>query len=140
MNLAKGIVSAVTAPARVGLAAADASLILATAAVGVAKQTLGASGGHPTNAVTSMLGIDDTIVRANRLAKLLDDDAPLGRAIAPDGPVDRLLRPGGVVDLLTSEGGLLDRLTAEHKLTYEQKSKIAGYADAAAARLQGRCS
>ena len=48
-----------------------------------------------------MLGIDDAIGRANRLARLLDDDAPLGRAIAADGPIDRLLRPGGVVDMLT---------------------------------------
>jgi len=112
MNFAKGIVSAATAPARVGLAAADASLNLASAAVGVAKRALG-DGPAGTNALTSMLGIDDALVRANRLAKLLDDNAPLGRAVAPDGPLDRLLRPGGVVGLLTSEGGLLDRLTAE---------------------------
>ena len=66
-----------------------------------------------SNAVANMLGIDDAIARANRLARLLDDDMPLGRAIATDGPIDRLLRPGGVVDMLTAHGGLLDRLTAE---------------------------
>ena len=37
-----------------------------------------------------MLGIDDAITRANRLARLLDDDAPLGRALATDGPIDRV--------------------------------------------------
>jgi len=97
MSLARNIVSAATAPARVGLAAADAGLGVASAAVGVAKRALGEGGAAGTNAMTSMLGIDDAIVRANRLARLLDDDAPLGRAIAADGPIDRLLRPGGVV-------------------------------------------
>ncbi|MDT5147953.1 MAG: hypothetical protein QOC58_2598, partial [Mycobacterium sp.] len=86
--------SAATAPARAGLAAADASLTVAGAAVGVAKRALGEGGAGGTSAMTSMLGIDDALVRANRLARLLDDDAPLGRAVAPDGPVDRLLRPG----------------------------------------------
>ena len=41
-----------------------------------------------------MLGIDDAVERANRLARLMDEDQPLGRALAPDGPIDRLLRPG----------------------------------------------
>src|SRR4051794_19584471 len=103
MNFAKGIASLATAPARVGLAAADASLNVATAAVGVAKRALGDVGDSGTHAMASMLGIDEAIVRANRLARLLDDDAPLGRAVAADGPLDRLLRPGGVVDMLTSE-------------------------------------
>ena len=49
-----------------------------------------------------MLGIDDAMERANRIARLIDEDQPLGRALAPDGPVDRLLRPGGVVDRLTA--------------------------------------
>ena len=103
MNLARNIVSAATAPARVGLAAVDASLAVASAAVGVAKRAV-SDGGTGSSAMTSMLGIDDALVRANRLARLLDDDAPLGRAVAPDGPIDRLLRPGGVVDLLTGRG------------------------------------
>jgi dihydroxy-acid dehydratase len=64
--------------------------------------------------VAHILGIDDAVERANRLAKLMDDDAPLGRALRPNGPVDRLLQPGGIVDQLTAEGGLLDRLTAEN--------------------------
>src|ERR1700744_865528 len=94
MNLAKSIVSAATAPARVGLAAADASLSVASVAVGVAKRALGEGGTGGTNAMTSMLGIDDALVRANRLAKLLDDDAPLGRAGGPDRAIARRLRAG----------------------------------------------
>src|SRR6516162_11848695 len=87
MNFAKGIVSLATAPARVGLAAADAGLNVASAAVGVAKRAVGVAGSDSgTNAMASMLGIDDAITRANRLAHLLDDDAPLGRAVAPDHP------------------------------------------------------
>ena len=74
------------------------ALLLLTTRCGVgAKRSLSDGGDAGTNAVTSMLGIDDTILRANRIARLLDDDAPLGRAVAPDGPIDRLLRPGGVV-------------------------------------------
>ena len=57
MNLARNIVSAATAPARVGLAAADASLTVASTAVGVAKRALG-DDGTGTSAMTSMLGID----------------------------------------------------------------------------------
>jgi hypothetical protein len=94
MNLGKSIVALATAPARIGIAATEASLNLATAGVGLAKQALGDSGSG-SNAMANMLGIDDALARANRLARLLDDDAPLGRAIAPEGPLDRLLRPGG---------------------------------------------
>jgi|SRR5271166_2000829 len=112
MNVGKSIVALATAPARIGIAATEASLNLATAGLGVAKQALG-DGGSGSNAMANMLGIDDALARANRLARLLDDDAPLGRAIAPDGPMDRLLRPGGLVDLVTAPGGLLDRLTQE---------------------------
>src|SRR6202046_3636853 len=112
MNLGKSLVSLATAPVRVGLAAA-AGVGLATSALGMAHRTLGETGTtNGSNAVAHMLGIDDAITRANRLARLLDDDAPLGRALASNGPGDRLLRPGGVVDMLTAEGGLLDRLTA----------------------------
>jgi len=115
MNLGKSLVSIATAPAQVGLAAADAGLNVAASAVGLARRTFGEIGTQTTrsNAVVHMLGIDDAITRANRLARLLDDDAPLARALTPDGPLDRLLRPGGAVDLLTAPGGALDRLTAE---------------------------
>ncbi|MDT5220334.1 MAG: hypothetical protein QOF15_2439, partial [Mycobacterium sp.] len=45
MNLGKTLVAIATAPARTGLAAAEASLNLAGAAVGVAKQALGDASG-----------------------------------------------------------------------------------------------
>src|SRR5271155_4719647 len=114
MNIGKSLAAIATAPVRVGLAAADAGLGIATSALSLAHRSLG----EPTttgrsNAVVHMLGIDDAITRANRLARFLDDDAPMGRALATDGPIDRLLRPDGVVDLLTQSGGLLDPLTAQ---------------------------
>lgn len=95
MNLVKALMGVATAPARAGLAAAEASLNIAGAGVGLAKQALGDTGGPSgSNAMANMLGIDDTLARANRLARLLDDDMPLGRAIAPNGPMDRMLPPG----------------------------------------------
>ncbi|MBV8291986.1 MAG: hypothetical protein JOY55_09265, partial [Mycobacterium sp.] len=98
MNLGKSLASIATAPVRVGLAAADAGLGVAASALGLAHRTLGEAGTPGgSNAVVHMLGIDEAITRANRLARLLDDDAPIGRALATDGPLDRLLRPGGVV-------------------------------------------
>ena len=69
MDFAKGIVSLATAPARVGLAAADAGLNVASAAVGVAKRAVGGSDVGTTNAMASMLGIDDAVLRLNRLAR-----------------------------------------------------------------------
>ena len=45
MNLGKSIVALATTPARIGLAATEASLNLATAGLGLAKQTLGEGGG-----------------------------------------------------------------------------------------------
>ncbi|RFD26009.1 hypothetical protein MUBE_05890 [Mycobacterium uberis] len=113
MNLGKSIVTMVTVPIRFGFAAAETSLNLASAGLRLAKQALGDRDNTGSNTMASMLGIEDALARANRLARLLDDDAPLGRAIAPEGPVDRLLRPGGLVDLVTAPGGLLDRLTEE---------------------------
>ena len=73
MNLGKSLASIATAPARIGLAAADAGLSVAASALGVAHRTLGETGTPSrSNAVVHMLGIDDAITRANRLARLLD--------------------------------------------------------------------
>ena len=82
MNLGKSLVTLATAPVRVGLAAADAGIEVAASAVGLAKRTVGEVGVQTRpNSVAQLLGIDDAIVRANRLARLLDDDAPqIGRA------------------------------------------------------------
>ncbi|MDQ2627086.1 MAG: hypothetical protein M3Y90_08800, partial [Actinomycetota bacterium] len=92
MGLAKQLIAVSTAPARIGLSIADAGLGVATAALGLARQSLGEPEPHgPANSMAQMLGLEDAIARANRLAKLMDDDAPLGRALAPGGPADRLL-------------------------------------------------
>ena len=106
MNLGKTLTDLATAPVRVGLAVADAGLDIANSAVGRARSGSGS--------VAHMLGIDDAVERANRLARLMDEDQPLGRALAPGGPVDRLLQPDGLVDRLTAPGGVLDRLTEEN--------------------------
>ena len=111
MNLANTVVQFATAPVRVGLAVADLGLNIAGGTLKVVQRSL--NDPNPASSSTSfasMLGIDDAVDRANRLARLMDDDAPLGRALAPEGPLNQLLRPGGLVDQLTAPGGLLDRL------------------------------
>src|SRR4051812_37479464 len=71
MNLGKSLMSLATAPVRVGLAAADAGVGIATSALGIAHRSLGDAGmTNGSNPVAHMLGIDDAIGRANRLAKL----------------------------------------------------------------------
>ena len=116
MNLGKTLVDLATAPVRVGLAVAETGLDMANGASGWrsepwVRRIRRARAG--SGSVAHMLGIDDAVERANRLARLMDEDQPLGRALAPGGPVDRLLAPGGVVDKLTVPGGVLDRMTQE---------------------------
>lgn len=117
MNLGKNLVNLAFTPVRVGLAATEAGIDVAGNVLDLVRHTIDDVSAQTTPAVVHALGLDDTVARANRLAKvadtLLDEDAPLSRALAPDGPIDRLLRPGGLVDRLTATDGLLDRLTAE---------------------------
>ena len=83
---------------RIGLAVADAGLGMANGALGMVQRTLGdanTAAKSGSGSFAHMLGLEDAVERANRLARLMDDDAPLGRALAPDGPIDRLLKPGG---------------------------------------------
>ena len=49
----------------------------------------------------------------NTVTALLDQDRPVGRALARDGALDQVTRPGGVLDRLLAEDGLLERLLAE---------------------------
>src|SRR5690349_2843925 len=110
MNLGKTVVGLATAPVRIGLAATETGLDMANGALGLAKRTLGEVGTQASpGSLAQLLGLDDTIARANRMAKIADDlmaeDAPLARALAPDGPIDRLMRPGGLIDRLTAPGG-----------------------------------
>ncbi len=81
MNLGKAVTDLATAPVRVGLAVADAGLSMANGALGMAQRTLGEANTATRNSSASfahMLGLDDAVERANRLARLMDDDAPLG--------------------------------------------------------------
>ena len=93
MDLSKALATVFIAPAKIGLAAADASLAVAGAGVGLARHALGEGGAPPSSSVAGLLGIDSSIEKTNRLARLLDDDAPLGRALAPGGPIEQLMRP-----------------------------------------------
>lgn len=95
MNLGKAVTDLATAPVRVGLAMAETGLSMASGALGIAQRTLGETNADAGGSASfaHLLGLDDAVERANRLARLMDDDAPLGRALAPNGPLDRLLRP-----------------------------------------------
>ena len=100
MNLARSLTGLAFAPVRAGLAVADAGITVATGALDLAHRTVGEEKdgvrtGRPTS-MAQVLGIEDAVERANRLARLMDEDQPLGRALAPDGALDRLLKPGGV--------------------------------------------
>ena len=89
MNLGKNLVDLATAPVRIGLAAAETGLDLANGALGMAQRTLGQPNSRAgSGSVAHMLGIDEAVERANKLARLLDEDQPLGRALMPGGPVD----------------------------------------------------
>ena len=116
-----------TAPVRVGLAVAEPGFRWPTARSAWRSAPSAKRNGDRNGSASfaHMLGLDDAVERANRLARLMDDDAPLGRALAPNGPIDRLLQPGGVVDQLTAEGGVLDRLTAENGAS-PGRSRLAG--------------
>jgi hypothetical protein len=92
MNLGKNLVDLATAPVRVGLAAAETGLDVANGALSLAQRTVGQANTRAragSGSVAHMLGIDEAVERANRLARLMDEDQPLGRALTPGGPVDR---------------------------------------------------
>ena len=112
MDLSKALATVFIEPAKIGLAAADASLAAASVGVGLARKALGEAGEPRPASIVNLLGIDATIDKANRLARLLDDDTPLGRALAPGGPIEQLMRPGGPMDRLTEQGGALERAVA----------------------------
>lgn len=87
MNLGKTLVQVATAPVKVGLAVADLGLGIAGGTLNVVQRSLNDANpiqGKPS--VAGLLGLDDAVSRANRLAHLMDDDAPIGRALAPTVP------------------------------------------------------
>ena len=82
MNLGNTIVQVATAPVRVGLAVADIGLNIAGGTLKVVQRSLTDAGPvSGTTGFAAMLGIDDAVDRANRLARLMDDDAPLGLSL-----------------------------------------------------------
>lgn len=105
MNLGRSLSDLALTPVRVGLAVADAGLGMASGGLGIARKALGEPGSgvrQPPTSFAAMIGVQDAVERANRLARLMDEDQPLGRALAPGGALDRLLQPGGVIDRLTA--------------------------------------
>ena len=123
MNLGKSLATIATAPVRVGsLPPTPASALRRRRSAWRIEPWVRRARRAGRIAVVHMLGIDDTITRANRLARLVDDDAPLGRALAtgradrsaaaPRWPDRRLTAQDGVLDRLTAEGGGLDRALA----------------------------
>ncbi len=117
MDLGKNLVNLAFAPVRAGAAVAEAGLGIAENVIGRARRTADEASKQAAPVVLQTLGLGDTVDGVNKVARvaneLLDDDAPLGRAIAPGGSLDRLLRPGGLLDRMTEPGGLADRLTAD---------------------------
>src|SRR4029079_9316778 len=98
MNLGKTLTDLAAAPVRVGLAVADAGLGIANDALGIAQRTLGVANSRSRSGSGSfahILGIDDAVERANRLARLVDEDQPLGRGRTPGGPIHRVMQPAG---------------------------------------------
>lgn len=113
MGLAKLLTDIATTPVRIGLAAAGAGVEVANATLDIAKRSLGdITVPSPKDSVVHILGLDETVERANRLAELIDEDAPLGRALSTGGTIDRLMQPGGLIDRLIAPDGVLERLTA----------------------------
>ena len=77
MDLGKTLSDLASTPLKI----ASAGLEIAGGALSSVQHALGdTTVGSP---VMSMLGLDDTLSRAGRLTRLVDDDAPLGRALAP---------------------------------------------------------
>lgn len=118
------ILDLVALPARLGVAAGQATLALGRLAApdGVVRRP----GGYAER-IMLVIGEDGLVERAARalsdprgpmalfaaLAAATAPDRPLGRAIAADGAVDRLLHEDGPLARLLAEDGVLDHLLAE---------------------------
>jgi len=72
---------------------------------------------HLVNTITSLLDQQRPLGRAlapgGTLDRLLDDDGAVLRMLAEGGTLDRVLASGGAVDRLLEEDGPLDRLVAD---------------------------
>jgi hypothetical protein len=101
--------SVLSAPLRVGLAAADSALLVAETVIGTIRIAV-----QPTTySALGAVGLTDTrdsLGLLQQVSRLTADDRGLGQALRPGGPLDRLLATGGPVDRLTAPGGPLERL------------------------------
>ncbi|AKC37771.1 Uncharacterised protein [Mycolicibacterium phlei] len=123
------LVSLITAPLRISLAVADTGLAVAAKAIDTGREILAelpdgephdgrrdAPGAGLVGTVESLLGMagrKSPLQSAMKVAELMEEDKPLGRALRPGGPVERVMAPGGLADRLTEPGGVLDRLFAK---------------------------
>ncbi len=84
MNLGNTVVQFATAPVRLGLAIADLGLSIAGGTLKTVQRSL--NDPNQMSGATSfaaMLGLDEAVNRANRLARLMDDDAPARSCTGP---------------------------------------------------------
>ncbi|WP_164909648.1 hypothetical protein [Mycobacteroides franklinii] len=123
------LVSLITAPLKISLAVADTGLAVASKAIDTGREILAelpdgqphdgqgdAAGAGLVGAVESLLamvGRKSPLHSAMKVAELMEEDKPIGRALRPGGPVERVMAPGGLADRLTEPGGVLDRLFAK---------------------------
>ena len=114
MDLGKNLVNLAFAPVRVGLAATEVGIDVASGALDLAKRTLDDVGAQTRPAVVHILGLDDTVARANRIAKvadgLLDEGAPLGRARAGRAAPSVGLAVGVTADAVAATATAVPRL------------------------------
>lgn len=123
------LVSLITAPLKISLAVADTGLAVASRAIDTGREILAAlPDGRPADdqgdapgaglvsAVESLFGMagrKSPLHSAMKVAELMEEDKPLGRALRAGGPVERIMAPSGLADRLTEPGGVLDRLFAK---------------------------
>ncbi|WP_127782878.1 ABC transporter [Rhodococcus sp. X156] len=113
----------VTLPVRVTVAATQVTLGLGQLAA--AEGPLRRKGGYAdqVTAVFGAGGVAEQLARVlqdpqgplsalTKLAEALEEDRPLGKAIAPGGPLERIIEEG-VLERFASRGGPMDRLLAE---------------------------
>ncbi|TDZ46253.1 hypothetical protein [Mycobacteroides franklinii] len=126
------LVSLITAPLKISLAVADTGLAVASKAIDTGREILaelpggqphdGQGRAHPAagaglvgtlESLLGMVGRKSPLHSAMKVAELMEEDKPIGRALRPGGPVERVMAPGGLADRLTEPGGVLDRLFAK---------------------------
>ncbi len=116
MELLTDLVDLAFAPLRFTMAATAVGIDAAGNVVDFARRKFVDVGTQAGPAIVHMMGLDGAGRISKMADELLDDDAPLGQALAPDGSLGRLVQPGGLVQRISAPGGMLERLTAEDGL------------------------